>query len=99
LARRFLLANSYKCLRPAHGTAPSGYGASCHGQLSRGAIEVLFRSHRAVFRIWFDKKIFLDRTGFTRDQTEHIFDNHYKDKSGIIASRDFNDQDSEASLI
>jgi hypothetical protein len=77
-ALRFLLANSHKPLRAAHGNAPSGWEASCHGQLSSGAIEVPFRSHRAVFRIFFNKKIFLDRTGPTSDQSEHIFDNHYK---------------------
>jgi hypothetical protein len=73
-ALRFLLENSHKRF------------ASCHGQLSSGAIEVPIRSHRAVCRILFDKKIFLDRTGPPSDQSEHIFDNHYKFRSICYAT-------------
>jgi hypothetical protein len=44
-------------------------------QLSNGAIEVPFRSHRIDFKILFDEKIFLNPTGPTQDQSEHISDN------------------------
>jgi hypothetical protein len=39
---------------------------------------VPIRSYRAVFKILFGKKIFLDRTAPTSDQSEHIVDNHYE---------------------
>ena len=87
-ALRFLLANSHTPLRAAHGNAPSGWTASCHGQLSTGAIEVPIRSHRAVCRIWFNKKIFLDRTGPTSDQSEYIFYNHYRWLSPKVKTQD-----------
>jgi hypothetical protein len=88
LALLYLPANRHEHFSAAHGNAPSGCGASCHRQLSSGAIEVPFRSHRAVFSIWFDKKIPLDRTGATKEQSEHIFDYHYSvAKLGCTGSR------------
>jgi hypothetical protein len=42
--------------------------------LRRGTL----RSHQAVFKILFDKKIFLDRTGPTNDPSEHYFGNYYR---------------------
>jgi hypothetical protein len=75
-ALRFLLANSHNRFDAAHGNATFGNRVSCMEQLSNGAIEVPFRSHRIDFKILFDEKIFLNRTGTTRDTSEHIFDNH-----------------------
>jgi hypothetical protein len=72
-ALRFLSVNSNNRFDAAYESATSGKEASCHTQLSIGAIEVPIRSHRTDFRILFDKKIFLDRTEPTKDPSEYIF--------------------------
>jgi hypothetical protein len=69
-----------------------GCEASCHGQLSNGAIAVPYRSLRAVFSILFDNKLPLVCTVATTDQSEHIFDNHYSTELRAISiqSQGFN---------
>jgi hypothetical protein len=92
LALQFLPANRHKGFGAAHGNAPFGCEASCHGQLSNGAIAVPYRSLRAVFSILFDNKLPLVCTVATTDQSEHIFDNHYSTELRAISiqSQGFN---------
>ena len=76
-ALRFLRANSHKRLRAAHGNAPSGWEESCHGQLSRSAIEVPFRSHRTVFSIFLSGLLPRNPPLLKRGQGEAIWNRYF----------------------